>query len=313
MLRAETWVPCPPTANYDLSATAALHSQLSGVLAAFAFAALTFLLTPLQGRAPWRRAQEQESAHNHLVVTLLVAFLCLVVTTFMFSVLAGERDAALTNGRAATEELLSAVAFAISALLLLYAVFALVELTGLRETADEVRAIVVIVVPALAATLVGLSAEDVAQAQVTATARKGADGVLECVASSVPDAVGASVGWLTGAMVGLGIVLVGLSRTVLKGRFPGFRSVLLRNLYPKVGAGVVVLLAVWSTSTSGTGTQVLSSAGTWAVLASCTVALVASMVVFLWADPGTTSAPTALTDPADPADPGSASAAAPEP
>jgi hypothetical protein len=111
---------------FDISATAALYSQLAGVLAGFAFAALILLLTvrlapPIAGStspsAPAPTPPGQAFARSTRV--LMIAFVSLVLTSVNYAILAGD---AASSPRSATLELLGGLAFSTSGILLLYAI-----------------------------------------------------------------------------------------------------------------------------------------------------------------------------------------------
>jgi hypothetical protein len=94
---------------FDITAAAALYSALAGILAGFAFAAMVLIIDRHKSE---RRDLELEG----VVVTLLGAFLGLVVSTFLYAVVSGEE---LTAPRAAILNLLASSAFSISILTLL--------------------------------------------------------------------------------------------------------------------------------------------------------------------------------------------------
>lgn len=103
---------------FNISTTAGLYSQLAGVLAGFAFAALILLLT---GRITPGSTGATTSGHAFARATrvLVVAFIGLVITSVDYAVLAGDTSG---SPRSATLELLSGLAFATSGALLMYAV-----------------------------------------------------------------------------------------------------------------------------------------------------------------------------------------------
>jgi hypothetical protein len=283
---------CKPALDvgFDFTITAGLHSQLSGVLAAFAFAALTFALQPLQASADQKVLNENKSSLAHAVTTLLCSFLALVVTTFLFSILAGE-DGATASTRSAAEEALSSAAFAISALMLLYAVIGLVESSGLSETAREVRAVVVLGVPVFAMLLVGLAISDAAHAN--SVAARGGAGACAAVAVESRISFAATVLLPSFVFVLTGLMVAAKYTTFtrpwvanIKVTTPGSSGVR-RNLFPKASLFVVLLLGGWS---AWIGEQVqgfqLLSATLWVLLIFYALFLLWQTVILLFSTPG---------------------------
>lgn len=114
-------MPCDTSGiSFDITGSASVYSQMAGVLAGFAFAAITLVLSSDQ-RLARTDIPSREKTSDATVLAFLVAFVCLIVATIIYAVLAGERGCSLLMGRAASEEFLGGVAFAFSVLLLLYA------------------------------------------------------------------------------------------------------------------------------------------------------------------------------------------------
>lgn len=156
--------------TFDISGSAALFSQLAGVLAAFAFGAIALVL-PGEHRRGGARDSTREQADTHLLLALVVTFVSLIIATMQYAVLAGERGCALYQGRAAAEEFLGAVAFAFAVVMLMYSIVQLVAQSRMAAASVHVRLIVVVLGPALATLFMLAGAEDVASApwrQITA-------------------------------------------------------------------------------------------------------------------------------------------------
>jgi hypothetical protein len=110
-----------PTLTFDVSATSGLYSTLAGVLAGFAFTALILLLTPRLS-SPIISSESTPpftESFGDAIRILLTAFLALVLTSLNYAVLGGEQQ---SSYRAAVEETVAGVGFAISGLLLVYAI-----------------------------------------------------------------------------------------------------------------------------------------------------------------------------------------------
>src|SRR5262245_41645786 len=151
--------------TFDISGTAALYSQLSGVLAAFAFGAIALVLP-----GSHRRGQPDDSPDSgvddrrdeHVLLALVAAFLSLIVATVEYAVLAGERGCALLAGRAASEEFLGGMALAFAVLLLLTATVQLVVYSGIQRIGHHARLLVCTIGPPLSILFLSVAAQDVA-------------------------------------------------------------------------------------------------------------------------------------------------------
>jgi hypothetical protein len=109
----------PESSSFNIAATAALYSQLAGVLAGFAFAALILLLTVRLSPSPAGTTPPSTSPFARPTRVLVVAFIGLVLTSVNYAVLAGDIS---NTPRSATLELLAGLGFATSGSLLLYAI-----------------------------------------------------------------------------------------------------------------------------------------------------------------------------------------------
>jgi hypothetical protein len=102
--------------SFNIAATAGFYSQLAGVLAGFAFAAIMVLLT-----ARMTPSQSQSSGvppFSSATRVLVVSFVGLVLASLNYAVLAGDVPG---KPRSATLELVGGVGFGAAGLLLLYA------------------------------------------------------------------------------------------------------------------------------------------------------------------------------------------------
>lgn len=145
--------------TFDISSSAGLYSQLAGVLAAFAFGAITLVL-PGQHRGG--NEPHDDRSDLHVLVALVSAFISLVIASIEYAGLAGEKGCALLQGRAASKEFLSVVAFAFAILLLLYAVAQLVTHSRVAGINYHIRLIVTVLGAPLALLFILIGAEDVA-------------------------------------------------------------------------------------------------------------------------------------------------------
>lgn len=110
--------------GFDVSIVARSYAQLTGILAGFAFVVVNLVIDRAYRRRTDARALEpREVEHETQVgIALVCGFLGLLLTTLRYSLLAGENGCALISGRAASAEVLTAVAFGASIYVLLYAV-----------------------------------------------------------------------------------------------------------------------------------------------------------------------------------------------
>ncbi|GHF81361.1 hypothetical protein FHX82_003182 [Amycolatopsis bartoniae] len=119
------------TLKFNVAGVAGFYSQLAGVLAGLAFAALIFLVSARldAGRArggadaaPDKAAAPLGSAYR----MLLSSFLALTCASLGYAVQGG---ATVSSGRAATEEVVLAVAFSLAGMMLFYAVVLTLDAT----------------------------------------------------------------------------------------------------------------------------------------------------------------------------------------
>lgn len=146
-------MPCAPLV--DLAAIAENYGQLTGVLAGFAFTALVLVLTPSQ--ASRRQAEGRDTGAP---LSLLIAFISLILTTLLYSLLAGENmDGA--RARSATVELIDGLVFGLAIVTLLQGVTLLMRDANIEPAAVTVaRFATVVAFPVLAVYFVAQGASD---------------------------------------------------------------------------------------------------------------------------------------------------------
>lgn len=139
--------PCTLWSGYDISGVAANFQAIAGILAGFTFVAITVVIdrsrhNRIDGNLLAARDAEYEKLTG---IALVSAFLGLLFAAFQYSVLSGERGCALTNGRAASEELLGDVMFGASIFILIYALveFAAGSAPALARHARFIAAVLV--------------------------------------------------------------------------------------------------------------------------------------------------------------------------
>jgi hypothetical protein len=103
---------CPWATN--VVAISGFYSQMTGVLAGFAFTAMVVLLTPTQ--VDERRVSGRNES-KEVLAALFAAFIALVVATLNYAVLAGE-SMADAPARAYTAELVDGILFGLAAIML---------------------------------------------------------------------------------------------------------------------------------------------------------------------------------------------------
>ncbi|MFI5712932.1 hypothetical protein [Kribbella sp. NPDC051620] len=135
---------------------------MTGVLAGFAFAAITLVLQGAHRRASAASRDVDDVVDVHVLVSLTCAFLSLLISTLAYSVVGGERSCSLVQGRAASEEFLGGITFAFAIFCLLYSIVHLVSHAGVPRVVPHVRAIIIIVGPPLTILFLSTAALDVA-------------------------------------------------------------------------------------------------------------------------------------------------------
>jgi hypothetical protein len=136
---------CPSHLND--AAVAGYYSQMTGVLAGFAFTAMIFLMTSAERVEISSNPKVRNGA---VVLTLITAFVSLLITTLTYAVLAGQTSDD-TIGRAATLHLVNGLTFGLAVIMLFRGVTVLMEMRDFdRVVVVTARIITVVVAPTLA-------------------------------------------------------------------------------------------------------------------------------------------------------------------
>jgi hypothetical protein len=151
--------PCELWLPFDFSQSAGNYSQLSGVLAGFAFLAIMLVLSRQHRRGSESDAVREYEQDNRFVTALACACLGLVTAATLFSLLSGEEGCALISGRALSKEVLAGVAFFFSVYTLL---FGAVQLVSASALGTHFRFIVAVLAPPLVVSFIVASLNDLA-------------------------------------------------------------------------------------------------------------------------------------------------------
>lgn len=146
---------CVLWTGFDISIVARSYAQLTGILAGFAFVVVNLVIDrAYRRRGDGRSLEPREVEHETQVgIALVSAFLGLLLTTLRYALLAGEGGCALTDGRAASAEVITAVSFAASIYMLLYAIVQFFSGTA-GILANQCVFILVVLVPPITVFLV---------------------------------------------------------------------------------------------------------------------------------------------------------------
>jgi hypothetical protein len=129
---------------FDYAKSAGYFSQLAGVLAGFAFLAITLLLNRQHRRGTDADAAQEHQQDAQIVAALGCALLGLVAAAAMYALLAGQQGWSLTSGRGLSRFLLAAVAFVFS----VYTAFsAAVQLISAAALGTHLRFMVAVLAP----------------------------------------------------------------------------------------------------------------------------------------------------------------------
>ena len=151
--------PCELWLQFDFSQSAGNYSQLSGVLAGFAFLAIMLVLSRQHRRDSERDAVREYEQDNRFVTALACACLGLVTAAALFALLSGEEGCALVSGRALSKEVLAGVAFFFSVYTLL---FGAVQLVSASALGTHFRFIVAVLTPPVVVAFIVASLDDLA-------------------------------------------------------------------------------------------------------------------------------------------------------
>jgi hypothetical protein len=132
--------------DFDISKTGHSYSEMASALTGFAFLAMTIVLSRRDDNPREKFTPRQLDQDKRTVIALLCAFTGLLIATVAYSIINGESGRALVEGRAASEELLAAVAFTVSLYILLYALVHLIATSSLK-LGSEFRLLVAVLVP----------------------------------------------------------------------------------------------------------------------------------------------------------------------
>lgn len=169
MLVAESCIP----PAFNISATAGFYSQMSGLLAGFAFTAIVMLLTPTQVEQGRTHPQSRAGA---VFLTMFAAFIALIVSTLTYSVAAGE-DVSQARGRASAEEIGDGLAFGLAVTMLFHGITLLMHAGQIQPAAiHAARTVTIVVAPGMTMyyLLSGISDVESARAAKTGTCPSGA-------------------------------------------------------------------------------------------------------------------------------------------
>ena len=147
--------------QFDYSRSAGYFSQLAGVLAGFAFLAITLLLNRQHRRVTGADAAHEHRQDEQIVTALGCALLGLVTAAAMYALLAGEQGSSLTSDRGLSRLVLAAVAFVFS---LYTAFFAAVQLVSAAALGAHLRFMVAVLAPPAVLTFFVTTLDDLALA-----------------------------------------------------------------------------------------------------------------------------------------------------
>ena len=150
---------CELWLQFDFSQSAGNYSQLSGVLAGFAFLAIMLVLSRQHRRGSERDAVREYEQDNRFVTALACACLGLITAAALFALLSGEEGCALVSGRALSKEVLAGVAFFFSVYTLL---FGAVQLVSASALSTHFRFIVAVLTPPVVVAFIVASLDDLA-------------------------------------------------------------------------------------------------------------------------------------------------------
>lgn len=173
---------CQTLLCHDIIRSAIAYSTMSGVLASVAFLAIVFLLESQHlshllnrdGTATAEAGRSKTGIEN-VSVSLITAFLNLIIATFLYAALAGED---VLGPRAGTLGFIAAVALAVAFLNLLYGAVWLFETWELGIPANVARAIAALIAPAVTFAFVSIRGLDMLSLEEGHRATRSWVGVL---------------------------------------------------------------------------------------------------------------------------------------
>jgi hypothetical protein len=211
---------CETLLCHNIIKGAIAYSTMAGVLASVAFLAIIFLLEDRR-RKPAGAEQRSDRGLDNVSVSLISAFLNLIIATFLYAALSAED---VLGPRAATLGFIAAIAISVAFLNLLYGVVWLFETWGLDLATVVTRTIAALIAPAVTFAFISIRALDMLSLAEGRRATKSWIGALLLVllamlvvlfvaspkhAARVPIFVGASAVRVTAyAALGVGVATV---------------------------------------------------------------------------------------------------------
>lgn len=131
--------------EFDYSKSAGYYSQLAGVLAGFAFLAISLLLSRQHRRNVQSEPAQEHEQDKQIVTALGCALLGLIAAAALYALTAGETGCTLSSARAAlSKSVLAGLAFGFS---VYTALFATVQLVSAAALGAHLRFMVAVVTP----------------------------------------------------------------------------------------------------------------------------------------------------------------------
>jgi hypothetical protein len=147
--------------QFDYSRSAGYYSQLAGVLAGFAFLAISLLLSRQHRRDVQTDPAQEHEQDKQIVTALGCALLGLIAAAALYALTAGEQGCALISARALSKSVLAGMAFAFS---VYTALFAMVQLVSAAALGAHLRFMVAVVTPPAVVAFVVAHLDDLALA-----------------------------------------------------------------------------------------------------------------------------------------------------
>jgi hypothetical protein len=161
---------CETLLCHNIVRSAAAYSLMAGVLASVAFLSIVFLLESqhfhaitglLASRGTGEERLDPQTTLDrdlgNITVSLITAFLNLIIATFLYAALGGED---VLGPRAETLAFIAAISISIGFLNLLYGIVWLLETRDLALPAAVARAIAALIAPAVTFAFIGIRAVD---------------------------------------------------------------------------------------------------------------------------------------------------------
>jgi TRAP-type C4-dicarboxylate transport system permease large subunit len=165
---------CGTLLCHDIIKGAIAYSTMAGVLASVAFLGIIFLLEDRR-RKPGGGNTRSDRGLDNVSVSLISAFLNLIIATFLYAALSGED---VLGPRAATLGLIAAIAISVAFLNLLYGVVWLFETWRLDLATVITRTIAALIAPAVTFAFISIRALDMLSLAESRRATKSWVGAL---------------------------------------------------------------------------------------------------------------------------------------